>query len=655
MNKDTIVIALKNFGLTNKEVEAYILLARKGPLTGTELAKRMKRNKGQIYRILKNLQKKGFVESTLEYPKRFLAVEIEKVLGIITKAKRDELARIDESKNDLIRDWEIISKTENEQSLEKFAIIEGSKKIYQKIAELVENTTNNLSAITSVADLVRAEQFGVFESAYENQKKSKINFRFITDLTKDNLKAIKLLKPKLKSALNVKARNPDLGLKLFPRMIIRDNEEILFFISPKKGASRKQDVCIHTNSLSLVQAFNSVFEEFWCNSTDIEEKIIEIETGIPTPETIIIHDANKAKEKYVETLHTAEKELILMTSENNLIQISKILPIKLLRKRNVIVKILAPITNKNLEVAEKLSKFFQIRHTHSTQLENTIIDCKHLFQLKESSGKQEELTAASSFKDIYYTTDSMYIKKTKYLLGNLWSNSFDISQTKNYPSIRPPIENILSEYETKHETMPQKFLEARKKGFGVMIGVFSEIMINPPACLKIPDLRIHATKADAESSLGEADLLRVDLWLETSKGEAWVPGAFVTDGNPKIVSLIKAKWAGTPIETNLISVKPEALEIWMKGNILFAGWTVPIPLLNSKFKLDPACVWFEKYGTEVHNTFSYKLPSGYVSGCEFDGFLAFTTFISSSWRYSGPGNYGVVGKIIVVDAEPEIS
>ena len=68
MSPDSIVTVLKNFGLTNKEVEAYILLAKKGPIKGTELAGLMKRNKGQIYRILKNLQKKGFVESTLNIP-----------------------------------------------------------------------------------------------------------------------------------------------------------------------------------------------------------------------------------------------------------------------------------------------------------------------------------------------------------------------------------------------------------------------------------------------------------------------------------------------------------------------------------------------------------------------------------------------------------
>ena len=72
MSKETILIALKNFGLGDKEIEVYILLSKKGPLKGTEIAKQIKRSKGQVYRILKNLQKKGFIEVTLEHPKRFI-------------------------------------------------------------------------------------------------------------------------------------------------------------------------------------------------------------------------------------------------------------------------------------------------------------------------------------------------------------------------------------------------------------------------------------------------------------------------------------------------------------------------------------------------------------------------------------------------------
>ena len=657
MSKDTLVIALKNFGLTNKEIEAYILLAKSGsPLKGTELAKQMKRNKGQIYRILKNLQKKGFVESTLEYPKRFLALRIEKILEIITKAKRDELASIEKSTDDLIRDWEIISKTENEQSLEKFTVIEGSKKIYQKIAELVENTKSDLSAITSVADLVRAEQFGVFESAYESRKKSKINFRFITDLTKDNLKAIKLLKPKLKSALNVKARNPDLGLALFPRMVIRDNEEILFFVSPKKGASRKQDVCIYTNSLSLVQAFIGVFEDLWRNSANINDKIVEIESGKPTPKTVIIADEETAKKKYYQTVSEAQEEIMLITSAKNLNQLSEnALPLKELSKRKVSVKIMAPITNENLQSAEKLSDYCEVRHVALSYLGTAIIDSKHLFQLKLSSSNQEDSVNELSFKNAFYTTDSEYVEKTKNMLENIWNNAYTSSVVKLVPILRSQIGRTESIGAPRNiEKLPERLLKAAR-AHGVASAIYGSAYILPPSHLKIPEMRISALNIDKESSLGEAEMLLIELWLETPRGVTFVPVAVVTNACPEIAAVAKMKWAGTPAGQNVIQVKPEELRVWIEGKTLFAGWTISIPLLPPKYKLDPGCILFQGFGDEFHQTLSRSWPSGYLEGMELDGFQAFTTFIAPSWKFSGPGTSGTVGKAIMIAAAPEKS
>jgi hypothetical protein len=40
-------------------------------------------------------------------------------------------------------------------------------------------------------------------------------------------------------------------------------------------------------------------------------------------------------------------------------------------------------------------------------------------------------------------------------------------------------------------------------------------------------------------------------------------------------------------------------------------------------------------------------------GMEYDGFQAFTNFIGPSWKYSGPGITGFVGKLIIVNALPE--
>ena len=100
-------------------------------------------------------------------------------------------------------------------------------------------------------------------------------------------------------------------------------------------------------------------------------------------------------------------------------------------------------------------------------------------------------------------------------------------------------------------------------------------------------------------------------------------------------------------------VKPEELQVWEEGKTLFAGWTVPIPLLGGKYKLDPACILFEAFGNEFHSEFSSPLPSGYQMEMEWNGFPAFTTYVGPAWKYSGPGTSGLVGNLIVVDFAPE--
>ena len=50
MSRRTIKNALKNFGLTEKEAEIYVFLAKHGVLTGGEISKQTKIHRPRIYR-----------------------------------------------------------------------------------------------------------------------------------------------------------------------------------------------------------------------------------------------------------------------------------------------------------------------------------------------------------------------------------------------------------------------------------------------------------------------------------------------------------------------------------------------------------------------------------------------------------------------------
>ena len=653
MSEETIKKVLNEFGLTNREAEVYIFLAKHGVHKGGEISKQTRMPKALVYRILKSLEKKGVVESTLESPARFTAVPFEAILEMNIKAKREEAALIEKRKNSLLEDWKNISTTGLEPDLAKFVVIEGTRKIYRKIAEIVENTQNRLSAVSTVTDLVRSEQFGVIDSISANPMKSKVKFRFLTELSKQNLKAVRLLRAKLNTGLNIKARNPDLGLALFPRMMIKDDEEILFFISPKKPSTGKREACIFTNCGSLVQAFAGVFEDLWRNSTSIEEKMVEIETGKPTPKTLVIADAEKAKEKYDQTLRAAESEVMLMTSEKGLVQLGgSALLFKDLAKRNVSVKIMAPMTIENMEHAKLLSEYCEVRHVATSYLGTTIVDGKHLFQLKAAVSNQGWSDNAFSFANAFYTADLAYVEKMKNMLEDVWKRAYNPSKVTMRPIMEP---NVSSKLDTKRDLrkLPKRLLSAAQVHGQMASGISGEIIIEPPSYLNMPTLRIASNRFEHAHSKRGISLLRIDLWLKTLEGEEFVPVAIVTDSPPDLITRNKVQFAGTPAGENVIKVKPEELQVWNKGKTLFAGWTIPIPLLPPKYKLDPACIIFDAFGDEIHSTISYNLPSGYLMGIEFDGFQAFTTYIGPSWRYSGPGIHGCAGNFLLVVAKPE--
>ena len=288
---------LKEFGLTNKEADVYLFLAKQEILSGGKIAKQTKIDRSVVYRILKSLQDKGLVEATLESPTRFVAISFEKALDLIVKTKQEEALKVERAKKELLEDWKKVSKAKSQTKIERFLVIEGNKKIHSKILQMIKATRNRLSGILPISGMERAEQFGVFDAVYEHPLKNKIKFQFITDMNKENLEATRLLLPKLKSTIDLRTTTPESKETDMPRLVIRDNEEVMLFTKSKEDiAKRKQNnVCILTNSEALVQTFNGIFESLWRKSTDLIAMIAEIKTGKLTNSETLLVDQNAKK------------------------------------------------------------------------------------------------------------------------------------------------------------------------------------------------------------------------------------------------------------------------------------------------------------------------------------------------------------------------
>jgi sugar-specific transcriptional regulator TrmB len=662
---------LKNFGLTEKEAEVYIFLAKHGVLKGGEIARQIKKDKAQVFRILKSLQTKGLVESTLEVPTRFTAVPFETVLDFFVKAKRDEAALIESSKRDLLSDWKNISKTRLELPLEKFVVIDGASKIYPRISQMIKETRNQLSAVATVPSLVLTNQFGLLDAAFNRPLKSKIQFRFLTELSEQNLNAMKaLLEKTSKAGFNFKGRNPDLGLRLSPRMVIRDTEEIIFFITPRTSTptAEQDDVCLWTNCKTLVQAFAAVFEDLWSKSTNIEQKIVEIETGKPTPQTyMIIGDAKVAKRTYDTTIHLAKKELIMMTSSEGLIETWKNMALlKELTGRGVSVRIMAPITGMNLKAAQQLSECCEVRHVLIGNSITTLVDGQTLFQFKSAQSDQDKPETSSYFENMFFTNEYEYVYKVKDMLNNIWKSAcapsavtLESTGQSLFRKVDVYIEDEKPLEKLTEKDVLNKIINAQKiplkgdpsKYTTRLYGSIAQAVIHPPDYFNLPNMMIWIFHNNKQSSFGAEDMLIIYLMLETPIGHTFVPVAHITD-NPKSVAHRKAVFASTPAAQNIQVVKKDELQVRVQGNTLFAGWTVPIPLLPPSYTLPPSCILFEGYGELKTGVFKTRVPSGRKQTYEYNGFGAFVTFFHPSSKYTGPGTDGILLRDVVFTAVP---
>ena len=114
MNQESVLRILMEFGLSEKDVQAYIYLAKKGPQTRENIANALNMDKQEANRCLKNLQTKGIANAAVARSVCFLALPFDEVIDIIAKNKKLEVRNMQKNKEEILNIWEsLISSDQN--------------------------------------------------------------------------------------------------------------------------------------------------------------------------------------------------------------------------------------------------------------------------------------------------------------------------------------------------------------------------------------------------------------------------------------------------------------------------------------------------------------------------------------------------------------
>jgi sugar-specific transcriptional regulator TrmB/CBS domain-containing protein len=436
---------LSEIGLSKRKADIYLFLLKKGLQKAQSIAAHLGIDRAQTYRLLRSLKQKGMVEETIESPTRYIAIPIENLIEAHLKDKKSEIAHLEAEKTNIINYFKSISKKEPECPMAKFQIITGRNGIYTKISQMVNESKKEVSGLTTSLGLIQEDTLGILDTIIESaQEKQDVQFKMLANISQDNLNTIKSIVERLPTNNpNIEWRHTIVGSRYYPRFVIKDEEEILLYVTTKDEqiTSPKEDNGLWVASKMFVSTLKASFMEIWHNAINVNDRIKELETGTPREETTVIKEPADTQTKIKKVLATTKNEIMLISSA---IGINKLWDNDLFQehtKRGIKFRVMAPIDLDNLRAAQELSKLYEIKHVSISYLTMMIADSKHLFIFK-APPLEEKITSPFYLRNTFYTNDKKYVERANELLNDIWKRGTLLSEIGAAGSMGTPVVEV---------------------------------------------------------------------------------------------------------------------------------------------------------------------------------------------------------------------
>ena len=338
---------------------------------------------------------------------------------------------------------------------------------------------------------------------------------------------------------------------------------------------------------------------------------------------------------------------------------------------------MAPITIKNLNTAQQLLNYCEVKHVSEGYLETVIVDGDHLFQFKHLITEQIDDLAKSKFKNSFYTNDIDQVRRIENKLLRIWKSAripFAMTLDKADSQLINPkrlssitseeyvskldgatplkVKNSFDEFTEKDvlDTIINAQKGILKPFFGDSIrqyGTYGRAFIHPPDIRGLPEIVFNIYHFDKHSTFGAEDSIIISVLRNKTKGKLYVPTAFIGD-NSRALDFTKKLFNNIIPKNNFQLAKKDELQIRIHGNNLFCGWTIPIRL-SEKVMIPAASLLLEGYGNIQTRTFSVRWPSGYRMDLVGNYLESFVTFFHPASKYSGPGTDSTIGREIIME------
>ncbi|MDG6973943.1 MAG: hypothetical protein JRN58_10470 [Nitrososphaerota archaeon] len=261
-------------GLTLNEARVYVHLLANGPSPVRAISKGTGLHRVEVYRKLRDLDEAGLLETYLDRPKRYGAVEPrvastvllhrqEEALASFRKESRDVFAKLER-----LRDAGVSPRPGQEgrgRSEGVYRFVRGRRNYYNEIASLTRRADKEILRIVSPGGVVRTFLAGV-DAEYARARARGVTVRMICEVGPKNRSYARRL------SRVVQLKHMD-GVRL--RFTLVDGKVTMLgakFDEASQSLDALEDSYIVFEDPKLSEAFRMFFEHLWADASEIPRK-----------------------------------------------------------------------------------------------------------------------------------------------------------------------------------------------------------------------------------------------------------------------------------------------------------------------------------------------------------------------------------------------
>jgi sugar-specific transcriptional regulator TrmB len=356
-----IVADLQEYGLTRNEARVLVFLAKTGPSKASEVARVVQINRTETYRTIRNLQRRGLVEATLERPVRFQSVPFSKSLQILIDERKARLRILEQRGEDIRKQFEDFQVEPVTHEVERFQVVEGRIRIEQKLQSMYTQASKSVMTVLSPSEINRGETSGLLDMLTQ-EAKAGLRVRIISAITPSNVRIVS----KMRDSMTV--RHLDLKAKPIPRVTIIDDSEALFEITTADETQRtSEEVALWINSRAFVRNLQAYFDEMWNSGTAAETRIEALKKGIPTDDLRIFKGRTEVGGKLNGMITSSNQSIEIWTTMRGIQALADLHfeQLRSAKERGTKTRVIAPITSENTEGARKLVPVSELRYSEA--------------------------------------------------------------------------------------------------------------------------------------------------------------------------------------------------------------------------------------------------------------------------------------------------